>query len=247
MGVCSDVLEVSSTITSECRYSGRQFYPAGCNYSVPAIDEDQTSTGTTMVNGQGKQILWIGASNTPNYRYPDLITLVQFYVIYVPDLAKWETFDLTDDHKDDLTAFQINLSLCLYRYNTTMVNGITTTTQIDKITDIEWQTDSAVEDDGTTSFNTLKTTHDSETFWMSDLNKKAFFNYLTLQTFTGYASMSPAGSHKGFNLTSSDIVREITSSVYNDPPQLIALMDNLAVSMTNGYVVLALSPNTSAH
>ena len=101
---------------------------------------------------------------------------MQFYVIYVPDLTVWDTYDYdyTKDHKDVLVALQATLNLCLYTYYTNMMNGVTNTIQISKETDLDWQIGGANSDDGKSSFSTVMTTLASETCWMSQVNVKSF-------------------------------------------------------------------------
>ena len=242
MGVCSNVVDVSSTITSKCRNTTYQYYPAGCNYSVPAIEKNPTDIGTTLQTFELGETLWIGASDPVNFTYPDINTLVQFYVIYVPDFTVWETFDYTEDHKDVLVALQATLNLCLYTYSTNMTNGVTNTAQISKETDLDWQIGAANSNDGMSSFYTVNTTLASETFWMSQLNVKSFNEFLSYQTFTGSASMGPAGSAPDGtgNVTENDNVRMIAASIYNAHTGiqgLSKLLDVLAVSMTNAYAL----------
>ena len=62
IGVCSNVADASSTITSHCRDSITQLYPGGCNYSVRTIDRYPTMLGTNLTNAD---TLWIGASMVP--------------------------------------------------------------------------------------------------------------------------------------------------------------------------------------
>lgn len=237
MGVCSSVVDVSPTITSKCRKNSRQYYPAGCNYSVPEIDKHETATQTTLRAGKLLDTLWIGASSTFGYKYPEINTLVRFYTIYVPDLDVWATLDYVEDHKEELIALETTLSLCLYSYNTTTTYGVTNTKQVGKLVDLDWQTGTGLQPDGKTSFDTAKTTHDTETFWMSKLNVDSFNKYLAIQIFSGYARYRPATVDGGGNTTSSDAVRVVADSIYGSPPGLQGLsviMDNLAVSMTNG-------------
>lgn len=73
------------------------------------------------------------------YTYPDINMLVQFYVIYAPDLKKWKSFDNVDDHKGDLIALEVTLNLCLYIYNTTMRLGVTDTQEVGRTTISKWQ------------------------------------------------------------------------------------------------------------
>lgn len=236
MGVCSNVVDVSSTITSKCRKTSSQYYPDGCNYSVPAIEKNPTVTGTTLQTDLG-ETLWMGASNPTTFTYPDINTLVQFYVIYVPDLTVWETFDHTEDHKDVLVALQATLNLCLYTYSSNMTNGVTNTTQISKETDLDWQIGEPNFIDGSSGNRTVITTLASETFWMSQPNVISFNAFLSYQTFTGSASIGP--DLLG-NITENDNVRMIAASIYDDHAGiqgLSKLLDVLAVSMTNAYAL----------
>ena len=242
MGVCSNVVDVSSTITSRCRNTNRQYYPDGCNYSVPAIDKNPTDTKTTLQTHVSGETLWIGVSNPTNFNYPDINTLVQFYVIYVPDFTVWDTFDYTEDHKDVLVALQATLNLCLYTYSSNMTNGVTNTTQISKVTDLDWQIGGANFMDGTSGIQTVITTLGSETFGMSQPNVKSFNAFLSYQTFTGSASMRSAASAADSvgNITENDNVRMIAASIYDDHAGiqgLSKLLDGLTVSMTNAYAL----------
>ena len=242
MGVCSNVVDVSSTITSKCRNTSFQYYPDGCNYSVPAIEKNPTVVGTTLQAGLG-ETLWIGASNPTTFIYPDINTLVQFYVIYVPDFTVWETFDNSEDHKDVLVALQATLDLCLYTYSSNMTNGVTNTTQISKVTNLDWQIGGANIIDGTSGNQTVITTLGSETFGMSQPSVKSFNDFLSYQTFTGSASIGPDLSG---NITENDNVRMIAASIYDDHAGiqgLSKLLDVLAVSMTNVYAL----PNILSH
>ncbi|KAL9580095.1 MAG: hypothetical protein Q9212_004696 [Teloschistes hypoglaucus] len=174
-------------------------------------------------------------------------TLVRFYTIYVPDLNVWDTLDYVDDHKEELIALETTLSLCLYSYNTTTTYGVTNTKQVGKEINLNWQTGTGLQPDKKTSFETVKTTGGSDTFWMSRLNVDSFNKYLSIQIFQGSARYRPATVDGGGNSTSSDAVRVVADSIYGSPPGLRGLsatMDNLAVSMTNGLRNTSDVPNT---
>ncbi|KAL8724166.1 MAG: hypothetical protein Q9166_008105 [cf. Caloplaca sp. 2 TL-2023] len=105
------------------------------------------------------ETFWIGASK--NREYSERSTLVQFYVIYAPDLTAWNANDLTDDHKDELIALQATLGL-LYTYNTSMMFGVTTTRETSKETNLDWRPGEDVL--GKTSYETVAMMHDNERF-----------------------------------------------------------------------------------
>ncbi|KAI4252523.1 MAG: hypothetical protein L6R42_007923 [Xanthoria sp. 1 TBL-2021] len=234
MGVCSTIIDVSPTITARCSKRKTQFDPAGCNYSVPAINRNPTARKTVLQTFTFGQTLWIGASGTLNYKPPGLNTLIQFYVIYVPDFNIWDNLDHTEDHRDELVALQVTLSLCLNKYHTDMTFGVMNTSLLSRETDLDWQTGSATFEG--TFFDTVTVTHDAETFWMSGLNQESFYKYLSLQIFTGTASMRSEEPDGGGNSTETGFVRVIAASLYENRAGILGLsklLDNLAVSMSN--------------
>lgn len=234
MGVCATVADVSSTITAKCRTLWRDPNHAGCNYSVPAIDRNPTAGETVFETSRLDRTLWVGASNPLGFKPPGN-TLVQFYVIYVPDLTSWsESMEYADgeDHKEQLIALQATLSLCLHKYNSSMTSSVMNTALLGTDIDLDWQTSHEIlEGKG---FGTVTVTHDGERFWMSVLNQKSLYDYLSIQTFTGTASSSV------LTATQNDVVGAISESLYQDGAGirgLSALLDNLAVSMSNAYVI----------
>ena len=238
MGVCSSVVDVSSSITSECRKRSTQYHPIGCNYSVPAIDLEGTPSDTPMRSHTLGNSLWVGASKDRQYPDAPRDTLVQFYVIYAPDLAEWSAFDYAKDHKDRLVALEASLSLCLDTYSTTMESGVTTTNLISSETNIDWKPGTDLL--GRTEYDTVATAQDRETFWIYWLNVLGFRSYMSIVTFIGSAQYRPAKpGQEGGNATSSDIIGVIASSVCDDNAGIggvSKLLDKLAISMTNRYV-----------
>ncbi|KAL9615217.1 MAG: hypothetical protein Q9167_000311 [Letrouitia subvulpina] len=236
MGVCASVIDVSPSITSRCRNVGSQFNPTGCYYSVPAIDENPTAFNTTFHSTTSGDTLWVGASKvTADYKYPGLNTLVQFYVVYAPDLETWAANDHTKDHKSQLIALEATLKLCVYTYNSSMTFGVTSTTEISRSTDLNWQLGYDVSDQ---TYPIINTTKDSEGFWMHQENMESFNTYLSLRTFTGSAQMQTDAIDFKDNSYTTDTVRAIAASIYGKPPGiqgLSYLLGNLSTSITNGY------------
>ena len=233
MGVCSNIADVSSTITSHCRDSTTQLDPGGCNYSVPTIDRYPTVLETNLTNAD---TLWIGAMNVPFdlVFFPGLNTLVQFYIIYAPDVGTWATYDPTTDHTSDLVALEVNLDLCLHTYNTTMTFGVTTTKLVSQSTNLTWRTSQELT--SRTTFSDITTIQDSEVFGMYFTNVIAFNAHLSLQTFTGSAYMLKEDLDSPENRFNTDTAHAIASSLYGNPPGkqgLSNLLGNLTMSMTN--------------
>ena len=170
---------------------------------------------------------------------PGVNTLAQFYVIYVKDFNRWDELDYTDDHKEELVALEARLSLCLNTYYSDMTFGIMNTTLLSQKTDLNWLSGKEVYDVNS-SIDTVTATHKGEKFWMSGLNKESLYNYLSVQTFTGTASMRTETRDGGGNSSENDVVRRIQASLYKDRAGidgLSRLLNNLAVSMSNAYVI----------
>ena len=240
MGVCSGIVDVSSSITSKCRYTGGDYRPFGCNYTVPAISQHPT-VNNTVFQTSNSDTFWVGASTIlDGYVYPDINTLVQFYVIYAPDLDKWNSFDRRDDHKADLIALQVTLSLCLYTYDSNMKLGVTDTQEVSRTTNSDWQYQ---DDRNATAITTFaSTTQNGETFGMKKAIIIAFNNYLSAQTFVGKAQMvgddvpTINGNREYDSTYDTDAAVALTSSIYGQPAGMQGLskkMDNFATSLTN--------------
>lgn len=190
----------------------------------------------TVFETSNADTFWIGASTIlDGYTYPDNNTLVELYVIYAPDLNKWNLFDAADNHKGDLIALRVTLSLCLYTYNTTMMLGVTDTQEVSRSTISEWQNIRYY--NGTMFFDT-----NGETFGMDNQIMKAFNNYLSAQTFVGKAQMvgSDVPKTNGFadlhSTYDTDAASAIALSIYGQPAGMQGLaqrMDNFAISLTN--------------
>ena len=244
LGVCSDVVDVSQRITSN-RRPRSEFTRSGRNYSVPdtrdTVDfyDKPSFSGTTLATEELGDTLWIGSQDTINNQYQGTNKLIQFYTIFVRDLTTWDKHqDFTKDYKNELTALQVTLSLCVYTYRTSMTFGVTETTTISKETNLNWIQDSETIDRITS--NMISTTYRSEKFSMGEFNQRSWYDFFTYETFLGTAQFRSAKPNQdGGNFTSNDAVRSIANSVYGDHAGiegLSRLMDRLAVSLTNAYV-----------
>ncbi|KAL8666618.1 MAG: hypothetical protein Q9168_007445 [Polycauliona sp. 1 TL-2023] len=223
-----------------------EFHEPGCNYSVPAINQAPTARGTVLETYLLGETFWMGASRPrnlpsgeaestfpPGYK-PN--TLVDFYVIYEPDLATWDNLNIAENNKDELVALKGTLSLCVNKYRTSMTFGVTTTDLLSTETDLDWRKGNETSD-GTT-FDTVTATHNGETFWMADFNQRGIYNYLSIEALAGTASMRSAASTPdgGGNYSENTIVAAIFQSLDYDHAGLSGLskkLDTLAVSMSN--------------
>jgi len=147
---------------------------------------EHPTVNNTVFTTSNIDTFWMGASTIlDGYTYPDNNTLVELYVIYAPDLNKWNLFNAADNHKGDLIALRVTLSLCLSTYNTTMMLGVTDTQEVSRSTISKWQ--KIRDDNGTMVFDTVSTTQHGETFGMEQSNVEALNNHLSAQTFVGKA------------------------------------------------------------
>ena len=136
LGICSSVDDVTPRITEHCESPNDNGDPNSCTYSVPALKQHPPFSGTNLSHGA---TLFVGASNPVNHTsYPALNTLVEFYIIYLKNLSVLKDFE--PSYTNQLVALKGTLDLCLYEYRTTVTNGTTNTTQIDMLTDLDWQT-----------------------------------------------------------------------------------------------------------
>ena len=228
LGICSSVDDVTPSIITHCESPSDSGDPNVCSFSVPALKQDPPFSGTNLSLGA---TLFIGASN-PNHSYPALNTLVEFYVIYLKNLSVLEDFE--PSYTDQLIALRGTLDLCLYRYNTTVTNGITDTIQIDKWTDLDWQA-SNIESEHPLVSTTAPGLSDTFSF---DTNVAGWFrSYLSLVTFTGKATENK--KNDVFEYT-SDSAQTLATTLRGVPPDIDGLkvqLENLATSMTNAYAL----------
>ena len=228
LGICSSVDDVTPSIITNCGSSSDNGNPNSCSFSVPALKEDPPFSGTNLSLGA---TLFIGASN-PNHSYPALNTVVEFYVIYLKNLSVLE--DLEPSYTNQLIALRGTLDLCLYRYNTTVTNGITDTIQIDKWTDLDWQASNIDSDDPLVSTTALGVPD----IFSFNKNVAGYFRYyLSLVTFTGEATEN---KKQGNVIYSSDSAQTLATTLRGVPPDIDGLkgqLENLATSMTNAYAL----------
>ena len=112
-----------------------------------------------------------------------------------------------------------------------MTNGTTNTIQIDKSTDLDWQT-SNIESDHPLVLTTVPEFPYNFSF---DYNVAGYFRaYLSYVTFTGEATENQIPSH------TSDSALTLATTLRGHPPDIDGLrgqVENLATSMTNAYAL----------
>ena len=228
LGICSSVDDVTPSIIAHCKSPTDNGDPISCSYSVPALKQDPPFSGSNLSLGA---TLFIGASN-PNRSYPALNTLVEFYVIYLKNLGVLENFE--PSYTNQLVALKGTLDLCLYKYTTTVTNGITNTTQIDKLTDLDWQA-SNIDSEHPLVSTTAPGLPDTFSF---NKNVAGYFQYyLSLVTFTGEATEK---KEQDLSVYTSDSAQTLATTLRGVRPDIDGLtdqMENLAISMTNAYAL----------
>ena len=248
MGICTSVDDVTPTLIVHCPKGGNNTVPDNkCNYTVPEFREHPPFSETSYEPaGQPGNTLFIGASEIggTHYQYSGLNTLVDFYVIYLPDLTTL-TLDaeVENNYTANLAALKCTLSLCLYTYNSSMEFGITTTTVLRNDTDLSWKEDSIDIDHTLTPIITVTPPDNSEAFYMTNKTFNGLSSWLGSATFTGIASMCPAAALSTNNAFTTTASRAIASHLYgsevgekvaNGVESLSNLINNVAMSMTNG-------------
>ena len=237
LGICSSVDDVTPSIIAHCESPEDDRDPNFCTYTVPALKQDPPTSGTNLSRAA---TLFIGASDPFNHSYPALNTLVEFYVSYLKNLSVLE--DSEPRYTNQLLALKGTLDLCLYKYNTTVTNGITNTKLIDKSTDLDWKT-SDIDSDHPLVLTTAPGLPDA--FSIDKNVTKYFRDYLSLVTFTGQATEQE--KHELSEYT-SDSALTLAATLRGFPPDIDGLrgqLENLATSMTNGYALRSrrLPPN----
>lgn len=211
----------------------------GCTYTVPALVQHPPWPSSNM---SYLDDLYIGASDAvrSNYIGAKANTIAEFYLIY-----KEKPNAISDKSENGKRKIlRANLDLCLYTYNTTMTFGITETTQIEKITNLNWvkgRETIGPDSSGATSYAdavAVAAPGTEERFWTPDI--AALRRYLSL-IFSGSSDLM-------IGRYTSDAAYAFSKSIYGDALQSqslgvwgpAALLENLAISMTNAYAYLPL-------
>lgn len=237
LAICSSVDDVTPTLIAHCPPGYSDTRP-GCIYTVPDLQTLPTWRRDNFTLTGGDFTLWIGASQVSNNSNgfpsgPD--TLVEFFVLYLPDVSV-----LTLDSKANVTAsvvaFKGALNLCVQTYQTTITNGDTSTNVKGTQKNLNWQSVSKTQ--GKTSVQVFSATDaKGKEYWMEQVTRDTFNRYLAAAAFFG--EYSPARPPPGFdrNESTSDAARGLSDRLYNGNPKgmqgMSDLLANVATSMSN--------------
>ncbi|KAI4234851.1 MAG: hypothetical protein L6R40_006640 [Gallowayella cf. fulva] len=243
--VYASVEDVTGTLLRNCP-DGRRGLERGCIYSVPEIEQHPTWLGSHMQSEN--QSIWLGASNTVDgYTYPGLNTLVQFYVIYLPDLQVLK-FGSRQNYTASLKVFKATLNLGLSTFQTSMLFGATKTTEISRITGLKWRMSQTMI--GGAEYDTISTTPpDGSGDFSMCLSSRTYFNQLLSEAvFLGHGDFNRSTLLPDDNAYTTDAARLVGESIYQHDAGrdgLQKLLDNLAISMTNALRTTTIFPSTA--
>ncbi|KAL8916676.1 MAG: hypothetical protein Q9208_008376 [Pyrenodesmia sp. 3 TL-2023] len=177
------------------------------------------SNGKLLMGSSDHQVVWLGASDTSGgYAYADLATLAEFYVIYLPDpsvILRKESYS-TRNLTANLKAFKGTLSFGLSTLHTSIQSGITTTTETDPLTDLDWQ--ETEQTAGGVSYQAISTTAPggSEVFWFERISRRHLKQYFSNLIFTGNGRYVREYMATGRISYSTDGARAVGESFYTN-------------------------------
>jgi len=176
-------------------------------------------------------------------------TLIEFYIIYVPDLTIVPIIDITVPPQDrdkanytgKIAALKGTLSLCAHTYNSSMQFGVTQTTLQAQETDLLWRHDTTVEGGGYVA----SVPRTSDTLFMNSRSMNGLSVWLITSTFNGTARMKPPpppNANVGPGQFSTLASKQVATHLYGNESgikvadgvaALTDLLDNVAMSMSN--------------
>lgn len=231
LAICSSVDDVTPTLIAHCREHPDT--EPGCTYTVPDLQNLTTWRNDSFTVKESGATLWIGTSQV-NGGFPSgPDTLVNFYVLYLPDVSV-----LALDSKPNVTAsvvaFKGALNLCVQTYNTTIMNGDTFTTVKDTQKNLSWHSVSKTQQNR--SINAISATDaKGSEYWMEEVTRDTFNSYLAAATFFG-ESGAPT-QDPNLNDATSDAARSLADRLYDGNPKgmqgMSDLLVNVATSMSN--------------
>lgn len=266
MGVCASVEDVTPSIVADCKdtehFSG--ISDDKCSYTVPALrknrpfSNERTRAGenihSTLYMGAGMIFVDAPLGDTPSTPIND--TLIEFYVIYVPDLTILPQDGRRTNYSGKLAALKGTLSLCAHTYNSSMEFGVTHTTLHAQERHLRWRHGFAANDHNSNGYlASVPSTND--TLFMRPKSMNGLSVWLITSTFEGTAFMPPPPppvakspdpghpdviTNNGPGIFSTLASKQVAIHLYgnetgirvtNGVNALSKLLDNFAMSMSN--------------
>lgn len=237
------------------------------SYTVPALRNTHPPNSVrTHAREETHSTLYMGAGGIFSDAYegdtsetPINDTLIEFYIIYVPDLTTLPQPNgrTKTDYTGKLAASKASLSLCAHTYNSSMHFGVTNTTMQGQETHLPWSHGSATDDNNLYGYlASVQGTPD--TFFMNPMSMNGLSVWLITSIFNGTAAMPPppppptkgpdADSplvipSNGQAIFSTVASKQVALALYGNETgirvkdgvnAMSILLDNVAMSMSNG-------------
>ena len=241
LGFCATVEDVTSSIIKDCPNDQTAKGPVqGCTYTTPDLNNFNSSMAMNYSSGQN---LYVGSifrkatESLPTHN----TSLAEAYIIYDQNVSALLDYD---DSSNTVAAYKATMSLCLYTFNTTIIDGLTNTTVLVTMNN---ESDWAFSDNKTDSSYKLTATanNDPKEYWTYGTSIGTLRSYLTSNTLTGSASVAYLSG--GDNYWSSDSAKAFAAAVWGENGNetlgiagVEARFQNLTISMTNAFVTLSL-------
>ena len=256
MGVCTSVQDVTPSIVADCKdtehLSG--ISDDKCSYTVPALRANHPFSNVRTRAGEayhstlymGASMIYVDAELDDTSDTPINDTLIEFYIIYVPDLTILPQSGGKTNYTGKLAALKGTLSLCAHTYNSSMQFGVTNTVLQAQETHLPWRHGSTA-NDGTKVGYVASVPGSSDTLFMNPASMNGLSIWLITSTFNGTAIMPPPPPGPTVNnapgifstLASKQVVTHLYGNetgirVTDGVGALSKLLDNVAMSMSNG-------------
>ena len=265
MGVCASVEDVTPSIVVDCKdtehFSG--ISDDKCSYSVPALRNIHAFSNVRTRAGErphstlymGASMIYVDAEMGDTSNTPINDTLIEFYIIYVPDLTILPQDGGKTNYTGKLTALKGTLSLCAHTYNSSMQFGVTNTKLQAQETHLPWRHGTATNDNNLVGY-VASVPSSSDTLFMNPESMNGLSVWLITSTFNGTAIMPPpppatisdpdhpnAIPVAGPGIFSTLASKQVATHLYGNETgirvtdgvsALSKLLDNVAMSMSNG-------------
>ena len=254
MGVCASVEDVTPSIVADCKdtehLSG--ISDDNCSYSVPALRNSHPFSNVRTHAGEdvhstlymGASMIYVDAELEDTSSTPINDTLIEFYIIYVPDLTIVPQNGAKTNYTGKLAALKGTLSLCAHTYNSSMQFGVTDTKLQAQETHLPWS-HGMVSNDKNNGY-VASVPSSSDTLFMNPESMNGLSVWLITSTFNGTAIMSPPPPPHAYNSPgefSTLASKQVATHLYGNETgfrvtdgvgALSKLLENVAMSMSNG-------------
>ena len=261
MAVCASVEDVTSSIVADCKntehFSG--ISDDNCSYTVPALRQTRPFSNVRTRSGEdthstlymGAGMIYVDAETGDTSDTPINATLIDFYIIYVPDLTLLPQPNAgSTNYTGNLAALKGTLSLCAHTYNSSMQFGVTNTVLQAQETDLPWSHGPAVNDNNLQGY-VASVSGTSDTLFMNPESMNGLSIWLITSTFNGTAEMPPPPPppapslvvNNGPSVFSTLASKQIATHLYGNETgvkvtdgvgALSKYLDNVGMSMSNG-------------